>query len=91
VWPWPRIACRTSLPSVLKQCCLFSARKGTCITEDNTITHRLVNGDVETTKDFLPLDRPVRIGVTSGASTPDSVVQEVLERIVLLKSLAPVA
>jgi len=69
----------------------YHINKGTCITEDNTITHRLVNGDVETTKDFLPLDRPVRIGVTSGASTPDSVVQEVLERIVLLKSLAPVA
>jgi 4-hydroxy-3-methylbut-2-enyl diphosphate reductase IspH len=28
------------------------------------------------------------IGITSGASTPDSVVQECLERIVLLKSVA---
>jgi len=62
-----------------------------CIGADNTILHRTVAGEVETKKDFLPLDRPVNIGVTSGASTPDSVVQECLERIVLLKSLAPMA
>ncbi|KAL3915385.1 MAG: hypothetical protein SGPRY_007241 [Prymnesium sp.] len=42
-------------------------------------------------ENFLPLDRPARIGVTSGASTPDSVVQECIEQIVLLKKLAPVA
>ena len=58
-----------------------------CITPENTIEHRTVDGEVVTTENFLPLDRPVRIGITSGASTPDSVVQECLERIVLLKSL----
>ena len=42
---------------------------------------------LQTTNSFLPLGRPVRIGVTSGASTPDSVVQECLERIVLIKKL----
>ena len=49
---------------------------------------RTVDGEVLVTDDFLPLDRPARIGVTSGASTPDSVVQECLERIVLIKKLA---
>jgi len=36
----------------------------------------------------LPLDRPVRIGVSSGASTPDSSVQDVLDSVLLLKKLA---
>jgi len=38
-------------------------------------------------QDFVPLDRSVRIGVTSGASTPDSVVQECLEQVIMLKKL----
>ena len=36
----------------------------------------------------MPSGRPVRIGVTSGASTPDSVVQECIESIMLVKKLA---
>jgi len=58
-----------------------------CITPENTVEHRTVDGEIVTTADFLPLDRPARIGITSGASTPDSVVQECLERIILIKSL----
>ena len=59
-----------------------------CISADNTISHRDVDGNIQTTENFLSLDRPVRIGITSGASTPDSVVQECLERVVMLKKLA---
>jgi len=62
-----------------------------CIKPDNTIEHRTIKGDIETTKDFLSLDRAVRIGVTSGASTPDSAVEDVLERVLMLKKLSPVA
>jgi len=62
-----------------------------CISEKNVIEHRTVSGEIEKVADFLPLDRPVRIGVTSGASTPDSVVQECLERIVLLKKTQSIA
>jgi 4-hydroxy-3-methylbut-2-enyl diphosphate reductase len=61
-----------------------------CISADGSITHRTVDGQIVTTPDFLPLDRRAIVGVTSGASTPDSVVQECLEQLVLLKSLAPV-
>lgn len=39
------------------------------------------------TKDFLP-DGPVVIGVTSGASTPDSVVEECLLRILAVKGIS---
>ena len=41
-----------------------------------------------TVENFLALDRPMRIGVTSGASTPDSVVQECMEAVALVKKLA---
>mmetsp|Transcript_7825 Transcript_7825/g.13186 ORF Transcript_7825/g.13186 Transcript_7825/m.13186 type:complete len:506 (-) Transcript_7825:318-1835(-) len=58
-----------------------------CIRPDNSVEWRTVDGEVKVTENFLPLDRPARIGVTSGASTPDSVVQECLERIVMLKKL----
>merc|ERR1719440_2628966 len=33
-----------------------------CITPENTIEHRTVDGAIETLADFLPLDRPARIG-----------------------------
>ena len=62
-----------------------------CIRPDNSIEHRDVEGNIVVSENFLPLDRPARIGVTSGASTPDSVVQECLEQIVLLKKLFEVS
>ena len=66
----------------------YHVNVGSCVRPDNTIEHREVDGTVLTTEDFLALDRPMRIGVTSGASTPDSVVQECMEAIVLVKKLA---
>jgi len=62
-----------------------------CIRPDNSIEHRDVHGNILVQADALPLDRAVRIGVTSGASTPDSVVQECVEALIMLKKLAPVA
>ena len=58
-----------------------------CIKPTNAVEHRTVDGKIELAENFLPLDRPVKIGVTSGASTPDSVVQECLEAILLIKKL----
>lgn len=59
-----------------------------CIRPDNSIEHRDVHGNIQVEENFLPLDRAARIGVTSGASTPDSVVQECIEQIAMLKKLA---
>merc|ERR1712028_156754 len=63
----------------------FHINEADCITAGNEITHRQVDGSVAT-DEFLPLglDRPLRVGVTSGASTPDKAVQDALGRIIML-------
>ena len=66
----------------------YHVNEAKCIRPDNSVEWRDVDGNILVTESFLPLDRPVRIGVTSGASTPDSVVQECLEAIVMVKQLA---
>ena len=48
--------------------------------EDNVIAHRLAHGELVETKDWLP-EGDVVIGVTSGASTPDKVVEDVVDMI----------
>lgn len=65
----------------------YHINKAECIGADNSITYRDVDGTIKVQKDFLALDRPMTIGVTSGASTPDAYVQSSLEQIILLKSL----
>jgi 4-hydroxy-3-methylbut-2-enyl diphosphate reductase len=67
----------------------YHINKAECIRADNTITYRDVDGEIKVKKDFLALDRPVVIGVTSGASTPDAYVQASLEQLILLKSICP--
>eukprot|EP00617_Octactis_speculum_P021178 CAMPEP_0185766642 /NCGR_PEP_ID=MMETSP1174-20130828/38551_1 /TAXON_ID=35687 /ORGANISM="Dictyocha speculum, Strain CCMP1381" /LENGTH=418 /DNA_ID=CAMNT_0028450421 /DNA_START=166 /DNA_END=1422 /DNA_ORIENTATION=+ len=65
----------------------YHINKADCISADNSITYRDLDGSIKTQKDFLPLDRPAVIGVTSGASTPDAYVQGSLEQIFLIKGL----
>lgn len=47
----------------------------------NRITHKPLGGDLECEEPFLPAG-PIRVGITSGASTPDRIVEEVIERLI---------
>lgn len=50
------------------------------ILPDNKIQHKPLEKDLEIQENWLP-DGPIVVGVTSGASTPDKVVEAVIERI----------
>jgi len=56
----------------------------------NRIQHKPLERDLEVTENWLP-DGAITVGITSGASTPDRVVAEVMEKIFELKSAVPVA
>jgi 4-hydroxy-3-methylbut-2-en-1-yl diphosphate reductase len=55
------------------------------ILADNQIEHKPLSKDLEITKNWLPAGKIV-VGVTSGASTPDKVVEAAIERIFATKS-----
>lgn len=57
-----------------------------CVGPGNTIRFRMSNGDEKTIEDWLP-NRPVTIGLTSGASTPDKVVEDVVERVFMISKI----
>lgn len=57
-----------------------------CIGPGNRILHKpLGHSEPQSTEDWLP-DGDAVIGITSGASTPDQVVAEVIEKVIGLKS-----
>ncbi len=53
----------------------------------NRIEHKPLNRDLEVTENWLP-EGPVLIGITSGASTPDKIVEDVVEKIFQVKATA---
>lgn len=56
---------------------------------DNTVEHKpLHSADLLTETDWLPTGK-LSIGVTSGASTPDKAVEEVIEKIFQIKAQVP--
>ena len=52
----------------------------------NQVEHKPLGKDLEIAQPWLP-DGDILVGVTSGASTPDKVVEEVIERIFAIKSV----
>lgn len=54
-----------------------------------SIEHRQLNGDLVTAENWLP-EGEIIVGITSGASTPDKVVEDVIEKIFALKATASV-
>ena len=53
----------------------------------NRIEHKPIGKDLEVVENWLPEGKVV-VGITSGASTPDKVVEEVIEKIFELKAVA---
>jgi 4-hydroxy-3-methylbut-2-en-1-yl diphosphate reductase len=60
------------------------------IGSSNQIEHKPLHQDLEVTKNWLP-EGEIVVGITSGASTPDKVVADVIEKIFALKSASLVA
>lgn len=53
-----------------------------CLVSEREIRHRPLGGAGEvTTEGWLPVDGPIRLGLTSGASTPDNLVGAAIERL----------
>lgn len=59
------------------------------IKSEQSIEHRQLTGDIVTADNWLPEGKIV-VGITSGASTPDKVVEDIIERIFALKATASV-
>jgi len=68
----------------------FHINEAKCITSENTIRHRTIDGEIVEREQLLlslGTGKKLRVGVTSGASTPDKEVQDSLTRIMMLNTL----
>ena len=57
---------------------------------DNTITHKPLGNDLTVESDFLPAGK-VNVGITSGASTPDRIVEHVIQKLINLSESKVIA
>jgi len=53
--------------------------------KENSILHKPLGSDLELKKNFLPAGK-INVGITSGASTPDKVVADVIEKLIDIAS-----
>ena len=53
--------------------------------EDNSILHKPLESELVLKENFLP-DGDINVGITSGASTPDKVVADVIEKLIEIAS-----
>jgi len=60
---------------------------GSRILEGNKIEHKPLSKDLEIAENWLP-EGEITVGITSGASTPDQAVEEVIQKILEAKSVA---
>ncbi|MEO1210285.1 MAG: 4-hydroxy-3-methylbut-2-enyl diphosphate reductase [Cyanobacteria bacterium J06638_20] len=77
------IAIERNIPS-------YHIDSGDRIGSGNCIEHKPLEQNLTVTENWLP-DGHLTIGVTSGASTPDKIVEQVIEKILALKRIAAVA
>jgi 4-hydroxy-3-methylbut-2-enyl diphosphate reductase len=65
-----------------RYCSTYHIADPDCLLSANEIRHRPVGSKAETiTRDWLPADGPVSIGLTSGASTPDNLMGTAIARL----------
>jgi 4-hydroxy-3-methylbut-2-enyl diphosphate reductase len=76
------IAVEHSIPSV-------HIDSGDRIGPGNRVEHKPLDKDLEVLEPWLPAGK-ITVGVTSGASTPDKVVEEVMKKILAIKEAQPV-
>lgn len=57
-----------------------------CVGPTNEIRYKTSDGQLLTANDWLP-NKPITVGLTSGASTPDMVVEDVVERMFMISKL----
>jgi len=57
------------------------------IQSEKSLEHRQLSGDLAIAENWLP-DGKIIVGITSGASTPDKVVEDIIEKIYALKATA---
>ena len=63
---------------------------GSRIFEGNKIEHKPLGKDLEIMENWLP-EGEITVGITSGASTPDQAVEDVIEKILVAKNVALVS
>ncbi|HTL47353.1 MAG TPA: 4-hydroxy-3-methylbut-2-enyl diphosphate reductase [Verrucomicrobiae bacterium] len=70
-------------------CPAYHIKDAECILSADLLQHKKVmSKDIIETRNWLP-EGPVKLGITAGASTPNKVIEEVMERILQVANVSP--